>query len=132
MKFRWLAVLLFLAVPTEGAEKWYLVPASEAIITGRLEHMWRIPWFDGWHLWSKVRVDLVLNGNVTAGAVLEHSFLCPGCGTADMWHLHPDWWAPSIWYLKRVPGGGWTSPGQSDFGQRPITDLPALLPVLRQ
>lgn len=130
MRAFWATAMWLLEAPLAGTERWYLVTAFDALVMGRLERMWRIPCFDGWHLWSRVRVDRVLKGDVKNGALLEHRFLCAAFETVTMWNLHSDWRAQSVWYLKRIPGGGWTSPGNPDFGQRPISEVSDLLKVL--
>ena len=71
-----LALFLGLAAPPlPGREKWSLIPISDAIICGRMELMWRLPWFDGWHMWGTLLVERVLKGQLREGAEISYRFL---------------------------------------------------------
>lgn len=121
------------AVPLGGREKWSLIPSSDAIVRGRINRIWRLPWFDGWHLRGTLRVERVLKGNVQAGTVFAYCFRCQKCGANDVWHLHADHYKPSIWYLRKDGSGGWISASATnDMGQRSIDELPALIEMLKR
>ena len=127
------ALLGVAAAPLRGKEKWSLIPISDAIICGRMERIWRLPWFDGWHMWGTLRVERVLRGAVPERAELAYRFVCSQCSISNVWQLHPDHFKLSIWYLRKETNGLWTSAESPDgMGQRPIGDLPALIEVLRR
>lgn len=116
-----------------GREKGSLIPGADAIVCGRIERIWRLPWFDGWHLWGTLHVTQVVKGPVSVGAALPWQYVCGKCGTADVLPIHSDIYSLSIWYLRRDRNNNWTSAeGPDDLGWRPIRDLPELLEVIRK
>jgi hypothetical protein len=120
-------------LPLRAREKWSLIPGSDAIVCGRIERFWRVPWFDGWHMWGTIQVERVLKGRVREGDRLSYRFRCDHCDLRGMWDIHPDLYKPSIWYVCKDGDGNWSSASDSyDMGQRPMQDLPGLIEVLRK
>lgn len=122
------AVLLLCgAVRVQAVERWYLVSNADAIVAGQLEWLWRVPWFDGWHLGGTVRVSQSVRGEVRAGERMAFKFLYSCCEAKTVLRPHACLWGESIWLLTRLPNAGWTSAGTcDDIGWRPLSDLPSL------
>ena len=109
------------------------VERAEVLLTGKLASLYRVPWFDGWHLFGEIRVTRIVAGRRLASKTLRIHVVCSCCDWKRLVDLDPVVYEFGLWHLRQLPGGNWTSSGECDsIGFLPLSELPGILAELKQ